>query len=153
LLLTVSVSFVKEIIRRKALDDKKVNKVKKIHLYSPTANGYVIMMFCLFVLRYHYGEDVGIVHQGVEKDDENYLVAIDLSLVSGFTIMYNWSIETDGSYVMKEAKIEEENDKESVDMEQVKKHFDMCAVVYCSCKNCVSRPCDRCEGFIHSLNH
>lgn len=148
LLLTICVKFIDEILERRNKD----NKEKKIFLYSPTSNGYVIMMMCLFLLRFVYGENVGIVDAGIKKSENNFLVVIDLSFVSGFTIMYNWSIDTGGEYIMREANNEEGKDKEGVDVEQVKKEFDLCEVVYCSCKSCVIHPCTRCNNFIYSLN-
>lgn len=137
--LSICFSFIVEIIKR-----CEENKRKKIVLYSPTPNGEVILLMCIFLLKTVYGKTFEVAGPSYEKAEGDYLVALDLSLVTGFSIMYNWSLMKEINYEMNED-----------DMEQIKTVFDMVAVVYCSCQRCVGveRKCNRCKGFVFSLNH
>lgn len=138
-LLSICFSFINEIA-----DRLKKKQRKKIVLYSPTPNGEVILLMCAFLLKTVYNETFEVAGVSYNKSEEDYLVALDLSLVTGFSIMYNWSLMKEVDYEMNED-----------DMEQMKTVFDMVAVVYCSCQRCVGveRKCNRCNGFVFSLNH
>lgn len=137
--LSICFSFLDEINKR--CEEKKRNRIV---LYSPTPNGEVILLMCAFLLKTVYGKVFEVASASYEKFFDDYLVALDLSLVTGFSIMYNWSLMKEVDYEMNED-----------DMEQMKNVFDMVAVVYCSCQRCVGteRKCNRCKGFVFSLNH
>jgi hypothetical protein len=94
-LLSISFKFIKDIN-----EGKKVLKRDRIVLYSPSTNGYVILMMCAFICKVVYGHDIIIAGPFFEKDESrDLLVAIDISMISGFSLMYNWKVMTKGRYV------------------------------------------------------
>lgn len=132
ILITICEKFLKEILKRN-------NQKKRICLYAPSANGDVLLLMCAFILKTvndykHY--KFTIVDKDYKKNDD-FLVAIDISIASGFSLLYNWKTLFTNEYSLIEK-----------DMSEINKIFDLVAVVYYPHSSTANF-----EDIIFSLNH
>ncbi len=76
---------------------------KKIYIFSPSGEGEILSLLTTFILKLLNSDlkicflDKGeVINWPLSQDD--YLIAIDLSLITGFSLAYNWSIAKEGKY-------------------------------------------------------
>ncbi len=82
------------------IDDSLVDKSKKIVLFSPSENGDVLAMMTAFLLKSR-GRKISLIYDGDWQDggrDECHIVGVDLSINTGFSMDYRWSIISKKGY-------------------------------------------------------
>ena len=84
----------RDIVMRKCPD-----KTKKIELFSPSENGEVLAMMTGLLLRLK-GYSVKFLYNNIQVNrSSSYYVSIDLSITTGFSVDYRWSILSEKEYL------------------------------------------------------